>query len=211
MAARVRPVRAQAPYLRHVEHLGQHLQGPVRLIGRVPVFVMQRRDVLALHVDPLEAANRRFDEQVQGAAVFLLRGRLAAFLRMLAKEPVTERGHRGRAAMQGNFFGRVLAHGNLPHHVLGELARLFHRDLAMPPQSHAPGASALSILCLIALRPGGHDPHAKPGDLTVPDEEIRRLWLKGVNGAFGQFWHVRFSLYLFSWKHCGSNWKRFTR
>jgi len=96
------------------------------------VFVVQGCNVFAFHVHDFEAANLGFDKQIKRPAVFLLRGRLAAFLRMLPKEPISERRNGWRTPFMRDFFGGVLAHGDLSHDVLGQTPRLVHRDLAVP-------------------------------------------------------------------------------
>ena len=81
--ARVRPVLAQAPGFGQVEHLSDHLEDPVRLIGRLAVSVVQRRDVLAFHRLDRELAQLRQHEFHHQPAIGLLRPGLAMNLGML--------------------------------------------------------------------------------------------------------------------------------
>ncbi|MGR3734572.1 hypothetical protein [Pseudophaeobacter sp.] len=87
MAAGIGAIRAQAPNLGKIEHLGQHAQRSVGLIRLVAEFLMQAGDVLALQIHHFEIADGRGNEQINGAAVFALDGRLAVLFGMGRKEP----------------------------------------------------------------------------------------------------------------------------
>lgn len=101
-AARVPAVGMQAPGFRKIEHLPHHLEDLARLIGRVPVPVVQCRDVLAFDFVNGELAEFRQHELPDQPALARDGPWLAAHLDMLHQVPLREVGDRGRVGASGS-------------------------------------------------------------------------------------------------------------
>ena len=93
MAAGIGPVRPQAPDLGEREHLGEHAERPVCLVGLVAHVVMQPGDVLAFHLGDPHLAERGIDEERHRPPVPGLRAGLAVNGDIVLEEPPAELGH----------------------------------------------------------------------------------------------------------------------
>ena len=77
MARGVEPVGAELLDSGEVEHLGQHSERAVDLIGRLAHVVMRCSDIDPLNLRHAQLSAPGVDEELLGAAVFRRRARLA--------------------------------------------------------------------------------------------------------------------------------------
>ena len=87
VAAGIGAVGSKPPHFGQIEHLGDHAQRAIGLIGNVGIGVVQLGDVGACDVRDLSPPQLTVNEKREGAPVFRLRGGLAADERVLAHEP----------------------------------------------------------------------------------------------------------------------------
>ena len=168
MAARVAAVRAQAPGFCQVEHLPDHFEDPVRLVGRVPVLVVQIGDVLALDLGDRHVAQVGQHEFLDQPATRFDRPRLAPNLDMLDQIPLGEFGDGGSRRLLRGVGLRVLPGLDAGNH-LGRLApRLVGRDHAVSVDGDALGLAAHPCLDDVDLGPVGIDANTKTGQVPVP-------------------------------------------
>ena len=79
--------------LGQVEHLRQHPEGPVGLIGRCPHVVMERGGVAALDVRDRAPADAGLDEEFDRPAIFRRCARLAMGRDVLVEEAPAQFAH----------------------------------------------------------------------------------------------------------------------
>ena len=94
-SAGVLPGRAQLPHLGQVEHLDEHVEGPVRHRGLLTQFVLERQDVLALDLGDFELSESRHDMLGEHDAVVGDGRRPAAHRNVLAPVALGKFGHCG--------------------------------------------------------------------------------------------------------------------
>ena len=99
MAAGVRAIGAQAPDFQEIEHLREHAQGAVGLIGPVTIVMMKLGNIGAGHIDDFETAERRLDKVIKRPAVFALGRGLATHQHMFGIEALTGSADARGAAM----------------------------------------------------------------------------------------------------------------
>ena len=145
------------------------------------------------------------------APVLPLRGRLASLFNVVIEESIAEHGHRERAAISGDVFGRVAASRYLADDLPGTLPCLLNGDRSMPPETDPPLTSANTILREMRLSPRGQNTHAKSAQIPVPDEVVLLSRLKPLDRPLRQFFATRYLLAPEFWKHIGSIWKRIAR
>jgi|GEM_PF-5335340 hypothetical protein len=179
MPAWVAPVRPDAPRLGEIEHLGQHGQHPVRLIGRIAVGVVQPRDIGARHVADLLLAQRWQDDLVEQAAVLGSSPILALGVHMLGEEAGRKIGHALGHAPLGFHACRVGAARHKPEQSLGFRAggvrrpgRTMLADRNLAQRRAAPGAGPVQHdVCLHIARPHAHP---ESGQCVIPKHRLAR-------------------------------------
>lgn len=187
--ARIGAVRAQAPHLGKVEHLGDHFQTAVGLIGNVAQIVMKLGHVSARDLGHQTPAEGGQDETPQIAPVF---PGGAGFepdrdvLRIKALGHFPDR--HGRASVVA-VRRRVLAITRRGDDLNGAVACLCAGQHGAGPKRHPPRSPPGPVLHHIAFASAGQDPQAKAGNVAVPEEVFARLWISGVDDALGQFGH----------------------
>ena len=148
-AARVAAVRPQAPGFRKVEHLADDFEDPVRLVGRGPVPVVQRRDVFAFDIVDGELAELGQHELLHQPAAARDGPWLAAHFDMLDEVPLREVGNRGGV-------------GSPPDGRLGIFSGLDARDHLPPALRWACSAVSGLRRVGIGLQPPQTDPTFAP-------------------------------------------------
>ena len=93
MPAGIGAVGAPAPDFGEGEHLGQHPERPVGLIGLVPQAVMQCGDVLALYLWNPQLPDHGVDKQPHRTAVLFPGARFAVDRDIFLQEPAPEISH----------------------------------------------------------------------------------------------------------------------
>ena len=161
-AAGVGTVLAQAPGLREIEHLPDHLEDAVRLVGCVPVLVMQGGDVFPVYVVDRHLAEIGDHEFLHQPAAGLDRPRLAPDLDVLDQIPLGELGDGGHGRrLRG--FGIGVFTGLDAGDDLGRLgAGLLRRDDAVPADRDALRLAARPGLDEVDLGARGYTRTPKP-------------------------------------------------
>ncbi len=88
-----------------VEHLGEHAEGSISLVGSVAQAVVQFGDILAFDVRHLAGPDLGIDEQFDGSLVFRLGARLASHGDMFFEESFAQSLHRRGLARLIEFLG----------------------------------------------------------------------------------------------------------
>ena len=184
MAARVGAARAPAPDLGQGEHLRQYPECAVGLIGPVAHTVMQRGDVLALHLRNPKPSHRGTNEQPHQATVLMLRARLAVGRDVLLQEPVAWIGHVGLGFAPSFGATGVDTLPRASEDIQCLPTRLTRGQGAVGAEPSQPVGDA--GLDDIVLAPRASHAHAEAGQLAVPMDGIGAVGLEGVNGALGE-------------------------
>ena len=187
VAAGIGPVRPQAPDLGEGEHLGEHAERPVRLVGLVAHVEMQFGDVLTLHLGDPHLADRGVDEERHRPTVLPLGAGLAVGGDILFEEPPAELGH--------DRFGLALCIGIARIDTLlrqrQDLQRrgpgLVNGDAAVLADGEPAQLAADAGLEDVVLPARLPDANAEAGQLAVPVDGIGAVGLEGLDGALGEF------------------------
>ena len=91
-------IRAKPPDFREIEHLREHAQGPVGLVGLVGKAVMDLGDIGAFDIDDLSRPDPGVDEELDRAAVFALGCRAAVCRNIVVEEALAQLFHGWRLA-----------------------------------------------------------------------------------------------------------------
>ena len=183
--AGVRAVGTETPDLGHVEHLGEHAEGAVGLVGRLAHTVVQCGDVAPLDFGHLAAADFGLDEEVDGPPVFVGRAGLAMRGDVFLQEARPEDLHGRRPPVGVPLRGRVstgLGFGKQGHRAP---ARLFRGEGGDGSEGHTAEPAVGAELANEELAPGRPDAQAETRQLAVPVEAVGPVALDAVDGAFG--------------------------
>lgn len=183
--ARVRAVGSQAPHLGEVEHLREHAERAVGLVGRLAQAVVQLGDVASLDFRHLAAADSGIDEELDRTAVLVGRAGLAVGGNILVEKPLPKGLHGRSLAVGVALCGRVAAALGLGEEGHGAPARLFRREGRDGSEGHAARPALGAVLGDEELAAGGTDAHTEARQLSVPVEAIRSVGLEPVDGALG--------------------------
>ena len=187
--SRVGAVRTQPPHLGQAEHLRDHFEAAVRLIGDVTHVVMELR-----HVRPGDARDRQLpergqDESFEVAAILLGRARLHADRDVLLVEPLGQLLHRDRPAPRVPLGGGVRAIARGGDNGDGAVAGLLAGQDRAGPEADPPGSASGAILDHVALAPTRQHAQPEARDLAVPDEVFDLAGFCSVDEAFGDLGH----------------------
>ena len=189
--ARVRSIRPQAPHLGEVEHLGDHLQAAIGVVGDVPEIVMELGDVGARDLGHAVIAEPRNDKPLQHPLVALGGARLEAEIDVLFLEPLGE-------FLDGDGPPVGIAPGGGIVTVLGRgddadrpVSGLLTGEDGARPEADAARSSPSAVLYNVSLATTGQDPQSEAGQVLVPDEVFARSYLGGIDDALGEFRHQR--------------------
>jgi hypothetical protein len=150
---RVGAVRTQAPHLGEAEHLRDHFEAAVRLIGDVAEVVVELR-----HVRPGGARDRQLpergqDEAFEVPAILLGCAGLHADRDVFPVEPLGQLLHRDRLAPRVPLGGGVRAVARGGDDGDGAVARLLAGQHRAGPEADPPGPASGAVLDHVALAP----------------------------------------------------------
>ena len=201
MPAGIGAVRPPAPDLGEREHLGEHAEHPVGLVGRGAQGMVQFRNVPAQDLAGRHAADRGDDQLLHHPAVVRLGERLAVHRDIVLQKPAPEIRHRRRRVLLPVplaiwALARIDA---LPRQRRDPL-RLRPRIVgAHAPVAHAPLAGRAAGPEGEPAQPAAHaglehpglparcaDPDAETGQLAVPIDGVAIVCRDRAGGAVGQ-------------------------
>ena len=183
-------VRTQAPHLGEIEHLGDHLQAAIGVVGDVPEIVMELGDVGACDLVDAVIAEPRNDEPLQHPLVALGGARLEAEIDVLLLEALGE-------LLDGDGPPVGIAPGRRILAILGRgddgdrpASRLLAGEHGAGSEADAARSSAGAVLYNVSLATAGQDAQPEAGQVLVPDEVLARPDLGGIDDALREFRHV---------------------
>ena len=183
--ARVAAGRRQPPRLGKFEQSREHAHRRVGPGRRGAKFVVQRRDLRAVHRADGKFAEFRQDAGVEDAPV-ALQGRCPAVHRhMTLQVPLGQTGHGefGRRHRLQALFDAVDDDRRLLPGLLGG-------NLAVAADAHPLRPSRPAGLHDVDLSPRGVDPHPEAGKIAVPEDRVLVHHGERVDGAFGESRHI---------------------
>ena len=189
MLARVRPVRTQPPHLGEAEHLRDHFEAAIGLVGNMPQVVVELCDVGPSDLGDAMSSERGQDRPLDEAAITLRRGFLDPDRDVLLVEALGQFLDRDRFPFGIAFGGGVIAVPRGRNDADGAGARLFAGQDGAGAEAHSAGASSGPVLDDVTLATARQNAETEAGEFVVPDEILGRLNLGGVDHAFGQFRH----------------------
>ena len=187
--ARIAAVWTQAPHLGKVEHLGDHLQAAIGVVGDVAEIVMELGDVGTRHLGYTVIANPRNDKPLQHPPVAFGGARLETEIDVLSLEPLGEFLDRdsppiGIAPRRGIL--AILGRGNNSD---CPASCLLAGEHGAGSETDAARSAPSSVLYNVSFTTAGQDAQPEARQVLVPDEVFSLSYLCGVDGALGEFRH----------------------
>lgn len=187
--ARVGPVRTQAPHFRQAEHLRDHLEAAVGLIGDVPQVVVELRDIVPGDPRDCELPEGGQDEALQIPAILFSRAGLHADGDVFLVEPLGQFLDGDSLAPSIAFRSRVLPVARGGDDGDGPDACLFAGQHGAWPKADPPRTAPGTVLHDVAFPPAWQHPKSEAGDVSVPDEVFGGLGFCGIDDALCEFGH----------------------
>ena len=175
--------------LGQVEHLRQHPEGPVGLIGRCPHVVMERGGVAALDVRDRAPADAGIDEEFDRATVLRRRAGLAVGGDAFVEEAPAQFAHGERLGVRPVLRRRVLPGPGAGDDLGCSRARLGGCHGSVRSDGDLDGASASADLDDVDLAAGGVDVDAEALEIVVPDDALALARGEGIDGPLGDSGH----------------------
>ena len=163
---------AKAPGFREIEHLPNHLEDPVRLVGGVPVLVVQIGDVFAFDIVDRHVAEIGQHEFLDQPSAGLDSSRLAPDLNMFDQIPFDELGHGGRRRLLRGFGVWILPGLDAGDHLGRIAAGLIGRDHAVAPDPDPLRFAARAGLDDVDLGPVGIDANTESEQFPIPVDGV---------------------------------------
>ena len=187
--ARVGPVRTQAPHLGEAEHLRDHLEAAVGLIGDVAQVVVELRDI-----GPRDPRDRQLpesgkDEALQVPSILFAGAGLHADGNVFLVEPLGQFLDCDGLATGVAFGRRVLSVARSGDDGDGAGACLFTGQHGAGTEADPPRPATRAVLHDVAFPTAWQHPKSEAGDVAVPDKVFGGLDVCGVDDALCQFGH----------------------
>jgi hypothetical protein len=187
--ARVGPVRTQAPHLGQAEHLRDHLEAAVGLIGDVAQVMVELGDIRPRDPCHRQLSDGGQDEALQVPAILFAGAGLHANGDVFPVKPLRHFLDRDGLSPGVPLGGRIRAVARRSDDGDGPSARLLAGQHRVWPEANPPRPASGAVLDHIAFAATREHAKAEAGNVAVPDKVFSGLDVCGVDDALGELGH----------------------